>query len=465
MKATDMNCVITHPTGSYAHKGLYPTLRFVTTLIILTLTATMAWAANSDATTLSTGIDDAPPSYEEATDWTTLKSLVEAGGTVKLTNNVTRNANNYDDYYIEVTKAVTLDLNGCTLDGGGSTYGYTSLFYVTDGGNLTITDNSSGKGGTITNVWGAEAIYVEGNESNYGEATFEAGAITSCTRGVIISGYGKFTMTGGTITGNTTTGVDVINNATFTMTGGTITGNGIGVKNDYSTTFTVSGNVNITGNTEWDVRLDYELNYDWNFNPIHIDGELAGTARIGVWTNQNADKIKGKTFTDGLNGNGSKANFVSNNNELEVVTTARGELAFEPRTFITAHEATFNGVTKYWATFYHPDNSYRLPEGSQAFYVKGYDNALYLLGEGDEIPNDYAVIIMSDTDRIGLAKLGQEDESHVVFLDDNKLIGTDGPTNVSDVVYVLSEVDGELGFYKFSGVIPAHKAYLENNEE
>ncbi len=254
------DCTAT-PTGSYAHKGLYPTLRLLTALLILTLTTAMAWAANNDATTLSTGYEDISALHEDATvtDWATLKKALEEGNNVKLTNNVTRNANQD----IEVTKAVTFDLNGCTLDGGGSTYGYTSLFYVTDGGNLTITDSSSGKGGTITNVWGIGAIYVEGNESNYGEATFEAGTITSCTGGVSIYGYGKFTMTGGTIT-SCSEGVNVDENATFTMTGGTITGNGEGVNifsYEYSPTFTVSGNVNITGNTERDVSLDFN-NYN-----------------------------------------------------------------------------------------------------------------------------------------------------------------------------------------------------------
>ncbi len=450
------DCTAT-PTGSYAHKGLYPTLRFVTTLIILTLTATMAWAANSDATTLSTGNDDAPALQEDATEmnWATLKKALEEGNNVKLTNDVTRNA----DEVIEVTKEVTLDLNGYTIygyeTGSSNNYQYTSIFSVGAGGKLTITDGSSDKGGTITNVWGTPAISIGGtDESSYGEATFEAGTIAS--GGVYIGNYGRFTMTGGTINTGSREGVIVGKNATFTMTGGTITGNRVGVNiNVASSTFTVSGNVNITGNTTKDVNLYYDRGNE-RINPIHIGGALASTARIGVWANQVFGRIDGKTFTEGLDDNGSRANFVSNIDDLVVVTTI-GELTFASP--ITAHSAIFNGVTKYWATFYYnsEDFYYRLPEGSQAFYVKVDDNALYLLGDGNVIPNECAVIIMSDTDRIGLDKIEPWDV-YVGKPNDNKLIGTNGPTDVSDV-YVLSEVDGVLGFYKFTGEIPAHRAY------
>ena len=470
------DCTAT-PTGSYAHKGLYPTLRLLTALLIMTLTTAMAWAANSDATTLSTGNDDVPALQEGATDmdWATLKTALEAGNNVTLTNDVTRNANEH----IEVTKEVTLDLNGHTIYGyeTGSDIHYNNynIFIVTDGGKLTITDGSSGKRGTITNVKGTSAISVGGtDESSYGEAVFEAGTIAS--GGVAISGYSKFTMTGGTISTGDIDGVSFIDNATFTMTGGTITGNDIGVRvmspsstftmtggtitgNDSgvmfmeaSTTFTVSGNVNITGNTERDVSLFYQQ----NFTPIHIGGELAGTARIGVWTDQDALDIAGKIFTEGLNGNGSKANFVSNNADLVVVTDTSGELALAFP--ITAHQASFNGITKYWATFFHPNNNYRLSEGSQAFYIKenDTDNALYLVGDdGSIIPFKAPVIIMSDTDKIVLYKSNEP----AIAPDDNKLIGTNVSKEVSDVYVLSAGDDGKLGFYKFTGEIPAHRAY------
>ena len=440
---TSKNCVTANSLGTYASKRFSASLKCLTSIGFMMICTMTAWAqdANGNMT------------------WSGLKTAMEAGQSVTLTNDVTRDANSS----IVVENTVTLDLNGHTIYGyetGSSThYQYTHIFSVGAGGKLTITDGSSDKRGTITNVWGASAIYIYGtDESSYGEATFEAGTIAS--GGVSIKNYGRFTMTGGTISIGGNQGVIINVNATFTMTGGTITGNTVGVNiSSASSTFTVSGNVNITGNTTNDVSLYYEGDSK-SFNPIHIGGPLASTARIGVSTDKNAGIIDGKTFTEGLDGNGSRANFVSNIDDLEVVTTTSGELALGIS--ITAHPANFNGVTKYWATFYH--NSiriiYRLPEGSQAFYMKS-DNVLYLLGNGDLIPAECAVIIMSDTDKIGLYRLNSNElENSPDQPDDNKLRGTNSPKNVSDV-YVLSEVEGVFGFYKFTGEIPAHKAYYE----
>lgn len=275
--------------------------------------------------------------------WADLKTAVEAGGTVTLTNDVTRNASQR----ISVTGEATVNLNGHTIYGyetGSSThYNNDPIFVVTDGGRLTVTDGSTG--GMLTNLWGASAIEVYGtDESNYGEATLAAGTIAS--GGVGASGYGRITMTGGTINTNDNKGVNIYNNGRFTMTGGSITGNSIGVNiSSASATFTVSGDVNITGNTEKNVRLYYRND---NFTPIHIGGELASTARIGVWTDQNADGINGKVITDGLPGNGSMANFViSGRTDIVLTIDGSGELIFAKPCSLTIPEgitATYDGI-------------------------------------------------------------------------------------------------------------------------
>ncbi len=542
---TSKNCVTSNSLGTYASKGLYPTLRFLSTLLILTLTTAVAWAANSDATTLSTGNDDVPAVHEDATvtDWATLKLSVEAGGTVTLMNDVTRNA----DEDIVVTKAVTLDLNGHTIYGyetGSSThYQYTPIFSVGTGGKLTITDGSSDKRGTITNVWGTSAISIEGrDESSYGEATFEAGTIAS--GGVSIKNYGRFTMTGGTISIGGNQGVDVGNNATFTMTGGTITGNSIGVHiYSASSTFTVSGNVNITDNTERDVSLYYDDMYpNDRFNPIHIGGALASTARIGVYTNRNQNNLGYNqilVFTDGLKGRGMRENFVRNNvgeESLYMANLESGEMALSiPYTLtvpdnvtvneltptsedqnkymvgygdhitlnyggavsegysvvyiatagtvsgnfftmpnedvtistttvkttleLTAYQATLNGISKYWTTFYHPMASYQLSDGAQAFYMKS-DKALYIVGDGDVVPKGKAVVIMANAASIELTKV--TDPSITVI--GNILVGTSAEKTVeAGTVYVMNkDASNNVGFYQYSGTtIPANKAYVE----
>ena len=266
--------------------------------------------------------------------WAQLKAACEAGGTVTLTNDVTRDA--AGGILIENT-TVTVDLNGHTIRGyadeakddySAEHYSGNSIFYVNTDGSLTITDGSSEKSGTIANVWGANAVYINEN----GSVTMTGGTIRNATTGVDIYDNGRFTMTGGTIRDNNW-GVEIESaDATFTVSGNVnITGNGKGVS-IYSAdaTFTVSGNVNITGNTQ-DVGLWYE--YD-SFKPIHIGSDgLAATARIGVKRGAGWGKDDIKPFTSGPRDKGTKNNFVCNDvvdsdDPYFMVTALSGEMAF-----------------------------------------------------------------------------------------------------------------------------------------
>ncbi len=240
--------------------------------------------------------------------WATLKSAVEAGGTVTLTGNVKRDAGET----VEIDKDVTLDLNGYTVYGyapGSSNAYLNDLFKVLDGGRLTVTD--SGTGGTITNVV-ASAIRIEGGSAeSYGSVTLSAGTIRNNFKAVMIYGYGKFTMMGGTITSNDN-GVEIFRNATFT----------------------VSGNVNIMGNTSTDINF-----YDGplSSNPIYIGGTLASTARIGIYIDRGFNiALSGIvwTLTSGFPSRGTKQNFVLNADEcLALVIPAGGELAIAASTW------------------------------------------------------------------------------------------------------------------------------------
>ena len=156
------------------------------------------------------------------TAWDLLQAQLNEGGTVTLASNVTATAR---DATLKVSNTVTLDLNGHTIDAAG----HFGVIEVCAGGDLTLTNS----------VEGAGAITGGGN-------AYEGA-------GVEVRAGGVFTMTGGTISGNSSTyasGVDV--NGTFTMTGGTISNNttteaGGGVY-VYDGTFTMSGG-SITGNT------------------------------------------------------------------------------------------------------------------------------------------------------------------------------------------------------------------------
>ena len=120
------------------------------------------------------------------------------------------------DTTLTVSRAVTLDLNGCVLKYNSANKG--SVIVVETGGNLTITDSNP----TVLHKFepNADGLWVL-NEN--GTKSVPGGVITG--GGVKIVSGGTFTMTGGNIAGckaHSGGGVDV--GGTFTMTGGSIAG-------------------------------------------------------------------------------------------------------------------------------------------------------------------------------------------------------------------------------------------------
>ena len=114
---------------------------------------------------------------------------------------ITLNSNTEIAATLQITKNLTLDLNGCTLRMTGNR----SVLCVYNGATLTITDSSTAKSGTITG----------GNAGDGGDGG-----------GVYVKAYATLEMTGGCITGCRAEdggGVYIDNNATLKMTGGCIT--------------------------------------------------------------------------------------------------------------------------------------------------------------------------------------------------------------------------------------------------
>lgn len=182
-----------------------------------------------------------------------LRTAVANGGEVTLGSSITLTNSRL---YIPKGKEVTLDLHGHTLEANVDD----DAILIEIGATLIL--NDSGTGGTITHT---------------------SGKIGS---GVFVGG--EFTMTGGTISGNTANqyggGVCLWGYAKFTMTGGSITGNnansaGGGVyMQTKEGTFTVSGTPNITGNTGSNVYLNTGNRATFT---IGEDGLKSG-AKIGV---------------------------------------------------------------------------------------------------------------------------------------------------------------------------------------
>ena len=144
---------------------------------------------------------------------------------------------------------------------------------------------------------------------------------------------------------------------------------------------------------------------------------------------------------------------------------------FEKSTFtVTAHKGKFAGQTRYWATFYHPTSTFLLPAEAQAFRMgsKGSNYVLYRLFESSIIPADNPVVIMiessSTNDSIGITLTKTSPRTS----EDGVLDGTATATAASSLVsgtnkkvYVLGkDADGNVGFFPFTGTIPANKAYF-----
>ena len=165
----------------------------------------------------------------------------------------------------------------------------------------------------------------------------------------------------------------------------------------------------------------------------------------------------GKTYYVNINPNAG----YDSGSTFTLTVTVEGPTAL----VVTAHKAICNGVSKYWATFYHPIFNYQLPKGVMAFYMKD-NHVLYLVGDdGSIIPKKTPVVIMADIsteDTVSLS-LSPVDATDVTVTD-NVLHGTAAAKSLEagETVYVMGKSGDNLGFYKYTGTeIPANKAYYE----
>ena len=133
-----------------------------------------------------------------STAWATLPDLQAKIDAAADNATITLDSNTEIAATLQITKNLTLDLNGCTLRMTGDG----SVLKVSGRATLTIQDSSAAKSGTITG----------GNAGDGG--------------GVCVEAYAALEMTGGCITGCRAEdggGVYIDNNATLKMTGGCIT--------------------------------------------------------------------------------------------------------------------------------------------------------------------------------------------------------------------------------------------------
>ena len=168
---------------------------------------------------------------------------------------------------LQITKNLTLDLNGCTLRMTGTG----SVLKVSGRATLTITDSRPQNPHT-----GSYENLPAGGVITGGEGTDLTG-IYNVGGAVFLENDTTLKLEGGTITGNSSRGSVFINGATFVMTGGTITGETVGVHNNVGT-FAMNGG-RITGCRDRGV-------YVYNGNMT-----MSGTAYIGENPNARREDI------------------------------------------------------------------------------------------------------------------------------------------------------------------------------
>ena len=325
-------------------------------------------------------------------EWSLLQKAINDamdGETVKLERNYIAVSSD-GPLVVPTGKTVTLDLNGHILNrrlSGKQAVDNGSVIVVN--GTLIVTDNSTEKNGVITG----------GNSSDFGGGvrvdqggsfTLESGTIIGNSAdfkgGGVYVKSGSFTMTGGSISGNSADfdggGVYVNSGSTFnmqggsisgnsanfdgggvyvfggsfTMTGGSISGNsadfdggGVLIENytdsnnkTYIASFTLSGNPEITDNTEGTGESARTVNvYLYDDTTITIEDTLTNTAPIGV-----AMENPG-VFTSGWQaqmGTADPANFfTSENADYKVYRDASGEARLSKPYAVTVDSAIENG--------------------------------------------------------------------------------------------------------------------------
>ena len=248
------------------------------------------------AATVSVTVDTSRP-------WMVLQAQINAAGNgaviALFKDTVAENSNTA--LMIPADKNSTLDLAGFTLDRGlAESAAAAEGNVITVKGTLTLIDSSAGKTGLVTG----------GNNTGSGGGIHNEGVLN---------------LEGGAIRGNATQqwggGVYLAQNALMNLSGGAIennrcVNNGGGIHISESATLNVYGNPAVTGNRKGEDLQNVNLA---NGALIHVTGALEN-ARIGVSVSSNSVPTaeSPRPITTGLSGNGTGANFFSDDEDFYV---------------------------------------------------------------------------------------------------------------------------------------------------
>jgi hypothetical protein len=136
---------------------------------------------------------------------------------------------------------------------------------------------------------------------------------------------------------------------------------------------------------------------------------------------------------------------------------------------VTAHEASFQGITGYWATCFDASYSYRLPAGAQAFTMDSDHHLIRVGTDGSVIPAGQAVVIFAEAAALKDLTAGRGTLNLTVTNSTADIHGTNilrgGPATVSGLsgtphVLGFAVSPATFGFHPYEGTaIPANKAY------
>ena len=247
-------------------KGLWAA--FLSLLMVLSMLPISAFAQETTVT--------------EVKDAQGLKSALEEGGTVKLTDSFSID----ETMDINITKPVELDLNGQTVT---KTYGEINHFFITikDGGSLTLNDSGESgalvandssygygiqlrsnsafimNGGKIKTT--QETIDIYTNASNV-NVEINGGSVVSTSDSVMNVRGGSVHINGGTLTSSGRTGIYISTYSStpidFTMSGGTLVANNCGsgaIQAYQGANVTITGDATVQANNCYGIQAQEDI--------------------------------------------------------------------------------------------------------------------------------------------------------------------------------------------------------------
>lgn len=244
------------------------------------------------------------------TTWAELQAALNAGGNIKLTQNITAGSG---DTLLYTNKTVVLDLNGYIINRNLSTpTDDGGVIFVDESGNLTITDSrpdaTHSPAIKYKNLKTGKDVVVNGGIITGGYSKGHAGGIRF--------NWSTGTMNGGTIVGNKATNEDNTDNAggvllycsDFTINGGTICGNEAIFAGN--TTNPIAGGVSIRNSDRRPCNL--------NINSGTITSNYTNATEVccfgGVYNHASSVNVSGKTYIYGNLKNGEDNNVRAENN-------------------------------------------------------------------------------------------------------------------------------------------------------